>query len=215
MELLQNILGKESLAEKRMERDRYMDAQINLLQSKLNRLERIFSVGMPLSESEETIERLDQIEKGVKTGDVKMKMFASVLKEVKANQEKLRTSVDEKVALNQLSMVSQRVKTLESIYGELSGSKTKDIFMNLVEIIKDLEGRLKGIEDLTSKNTSLLFQKELSKVKSEVDEEPGWKGKSGEEGSNPSQEGSEEGAEENQGAVSKIKSFFRRLLGQE
>jgi len=65
MEMFQNILGKGSLAEKRIERDRYVEAQINLLQSKLKRLERIFSVGMPLSESEETVERLDQIEKGI------------------------------------------------------------------------------------------------------------------------------------------------------
>jgi len=206
MKVLEEVLGKKPIAEKQLERDRYIDAQINLLQSKLQRLERVFSVGMPLGEAEESVERLDQIEKGIKLTDSKINMFASVLKELKASQEKITISVDDKANLNQVSMMSQRVKFLENIYGELSSSKTKDIFMNIVEIMKNLEVRIKAIEGIAQKNVSLLFQKEISDVREEVAKGTG----------SPSQGlGGTQPVAKQQGAGGKIRSFFGKLFGRE
>jgi len=206
MNVLEEVLGKKPTAEKQLERDRYIDAQINLLQSKLQRLERVFSVGMPLGEAEETVERLDQIEKGIKLTDSKINMFASVLKELKASQEKVAISVDDKANLNQVSMMSQRVKFLENIYGELSSSKTKDIFMNIVEIMKNLEVRIKTMEGIAQKNVSLLFQKEISDVREEVVKGTG----------SPSQGlGGTQPVAKQQSAGDKIRSFFGKLFGRE
>ncbi len=219
MDIIENVLGKKPLAEKQLERDRYIEAQINFLQSKLQRLERIFSVGMPLSDAEETIDRLDQIEKGIKITDSKINMFSSVLKELKADHEKFIASMDEKAGLQQLSMISQRVKFLENIYGELSSGKTKDIFMNIVEIMRNLENRIKSLEDIAHKNISLMVQQEISKVKAEVGKGAGaLEARRAAGGAAPP---GPQGVEaivwdqpEAGGVGAKIMSFFRKIFGR-
>ncbi|MBN1941053.1 MAG: hypothetical protein JW772_02620 [Candidatus Diapherotrites archaeon] len=209
MEVFDKIVGKKGIAEKQLERDRYVQAQINILQSKLQRLERIFSVGMPLSESEETIERLDQIEKGIKVSESKIKMFANVLKEVRGEQDTLLKGLDEKAGLKQVALLSQRVKFLENIYGELSSSKTKDIFMNIVEIMKNLETRIKSMEDIAHQNVNMLFEKEITNVSKKMTEEG--KGKPG--ASLRTYDTTPEYKDE-QGFGSKVKGFFNKLIGR-
>jgi len=214
MKMIDSVLGTKSLTEKRLERDRYIEAQINLLQSKLTRLERIFSVGMPLGEAEETIERLDQIEKGIKVNSSKIGMFSSVLKEIKTGQDKIVTGIDDKASIKQVAMLSQRVKFLENIYGELSGSKTKDVFMNIVEILKNVENRVDSLEELAHKNAGLLFEKELSSVQKQAMAEMGGPEQAAFESTEmQGQAGRTQVQKKSTGE--KIKGFFRKIFGRE
>lgn len=199
-----NIFGKNKQEKMELEKDRYLQAQLHLLQSKLQRLERIFSVGMPLGEAEETVERLDKIEKGVKVVDSKVEMFANVLKGMKEDYAKLLQSLDTKAGINQLQVISQRIKFLENIYGELSSTKTKDIFLNIVDILKNLETRMDAIEEIAHKNVGLLFKKELEKVEKEAVEEtlPA---------TEEQMQGTGKPAAAGQG---KISGFFKRIFGR-
>ena len=198
-----------------LEKDRYLQAQLHLLQSKLQRLERIFSVGMPLSEAEETIERLDKIEKGVKVVDSKIEMFANVLKGLKDDYAQLLQSLDTKAGINQLQIISQRIKFLENIYGELSSTKTKDIFLNIVDILKNLETRMGSIEEIAHKNVGLLFKKELEKVEKEADEQalPETEEQQMQEKA-AAMPGMEKRVAAGQGISGKISGFFKRILGR-
>lgn len=197
-----------------LEKDRYLQAQLHLLQSKLQRLERIFSVGMPLGEAEETIERLDKIEKGVKVVDSKVEMFANVLKGLKDDYAKLLQSLDTKAGINQLQIISQRIKFLENIYGELSSTKTKDIFLNIVDILKNLETRMGSIEEIAHKNVGLLFKKELEKVEKEAVEQPLPETEEQMQEKAAAMPGMEKRVAAGQGISGKISGFFKRILGR-
>ncbi len=215
IQMFEDIMGKKQQQKKDLEKDRYLQAQLHLLQSKLQRLERIFSVGMPLGEAEETIERLDKIERGVKITGSKINMFASVMKELKEGQEKIQKSLDSKAGINQLQIISQRIKFLENIYGELSSSKTKDIFMNIVDILRSLETRIKTLEGIANRNVRLMFKEEIKQVKDEA----GTKGKelpplaATAKGQKPSGLAPAEVIEE-EGIGARVKGFFRKLLGR-
>jgi hypothetical protein len=209
-----NIFGKTKQDKMELEKDRYLQAQLHLLQSKLQRLERIFSVGMPLGEAEETIERLDKIEKGVKVVDSKVEMFANVLKGLKDEYAKLLQSLDTKAGINQLQIISQRIKFLENIYGELSSTKTKDIFLNIVDILKNLETRMGAIEDIAHKNMGLLFKKELEKVEKEADEQALPETEEQMQEKAAAMPGMEKRVAAGQGISGKISLFFKRILGR-
>ncbi len=209
-----SIFGKTKQDKMELEKDRYLQAQLHLLQSKLQRLERIFSVGMPLGEAEETIERLDKIEKGVKVVDSKVEMFANVLKGLKDDYAKLLQSLDTKAGINQLQIISQRIKFLENIYGELSSTKTKDIFLNIVDILKNLETRMGSIEEIAHKNVGLLFKKELEKVEKEAVEQPLPETEEQMQEKAAAMPGMEKRVAAGQGISGKISGFFKRILGR-
>ncbi len=215
--MLDDLLGKKTQEKKELEKDRYLQAQLHLLQSKLQRLERIFSVGMPLNDAEETIERLDKIEQGIKITESKIGMFASVLKELKEGQAKIQESLDSKAGINQLQIISQRIKFLENIYGKLSGSKTKDIFINIVEIMKNLENRIKTLEGISNRNIRLMFTDEIKQVKSNAEKDgkhlPLLEDKQVSQKESAAQEETEQ-VEDDISIGGKIKGFFKKIFGR-
>ncbi len=169
--MLEELFKTPKIEEKQMERDRYIQGQLDLLQTKLKRLEQVISVGMPLAEAEETIDRLDSMEREIKITASKTTIVASVIKELKTGMEEVRKGVDDKASMQQIGLIGKRVEFLEKLYGELSSSKTKDIFLNIVDIMQNIEARVKNLEEISHKNISLLFNEELDKVKSTVEVE--------------------------------------------
>ena len=205
--MLDQVFKAPKIQEKQMERDRYLQGQLDLLQTKLKRLEQVISVGMPLAEAEETMDRLDSMEREIKINASKNAMVSSVMKEIKTNVEEVNKSMEEKSSQQQFGLLGKRVEFLEKLYGELSSSKTKDIFLNMVDIIQNLEARVKNLEDVSHRNISLLFGEELKKVKSTVQAE------TGEEQTEAGQAAKQMEEEPEKDSIGqKISNFFRNIF---
>ncbi|MDO8624873.1 MAG: hypothetical protein Q7R47_02225 [Candidatus Diapherotrites archaeon] len=213
---LSELLNPQKLPEKMLERDRYVQGQLNLIGSKLDKLEKIVSVGMPLAESEETMERLENVERDLKVNATKSKIYGTVLKEIKTDLDSTKKLLDEKGSLKQMMLINERIKNLESVYETFSSNKTRDIFTNMLEILKNLETRLKTLEEVSHSNASLMFENQVEKLRGTVGNNGQPRGQRMETVAVPSQQTQSAAAEKPQGHKGGgITGFFRRLFGRE
>jgi len=165
---LTELWNPHKLPEKEMERDRYIQGQLNLISNKLDRLEKVVSVGLPLSEAEETMERMDNMEREIKIGTSKSAIYGTVLKDIKKDMEYVKKGLEEKSSMKQIMMLNERIKSLEQMYETFSSNKTRDVLLNMVEIMKNLEGRLKTLEEISHSNASLMFETQVHELQGTV-----------------------------------------------
>ncbi|MBS3061644.1 MAG: hypothetical protein J4215_03610 [Candidatus Diapherotrites archaeon] len=218
---ISELWNPQKLPEKMLERDRYVQGQLNLISGKLDRLEKVVSVGLPMSEAEDTMERLDNIEREFKIQVSKTKIYGTVLKDIRKDQDVMKKELDEKGSLKQMLLMNERMKNIETMFETFNNNKTRDVFLNMVDIMKNLETRIKTLEEISHSNASLMFQSQVQQLRGTVKEDEAAKGRGFERMSVPNQPQvvspygpNAELPKKKEGVGDKIKNFFNRLIGR-
>jgi DNA repair exonuclease SbcCD ATPase subunit len=119
---------------------------LSSLNTKLDSLERIISVGVPLSQANDNMQKLDNLQRGLDSLDSKLSLYISTSKELKEKTEELSKMLSTKVNKTQIDSLSEKIDGLEKMYSELSVSKTNESLVSLIEILKTLRERIKKLE---------------------------------------------------------------------
>jgi DNA repair exonuclease SbcCD ATPase subunit len=119
---------------------------LSSLNTKLDSLERVISVGVPLSQANDNIQKLDNLQRGLDSLDSKLNLYISTSKELKEKTEELSKMLSTKVNRAQIESLSEKIDGLEKMYSELSVSKTNESLVSLIEILETLRGRIKKME---------------------------------------------------------------------
>jgi len=121
------------------------------LNTKLDSLERVVSIGVPLSQANENMQKLDNLQRGLDSLDSKLNLYISTSKELKEKTEDLSKMLATKVNKGQIDSLSEKIDALEKMYSELSVSKTNESLVSLIEILETLRGRIKKLESEVEK----------------------------------------------------------------
>lgn len=131
---------------KQGERQQFILAQLGELNNKIADLENTVSVGVPLTEATETIQKLNSVQKGLEMTETKLTDYLSRIEELKTQSEGLEKSLAAKMSKSQFDSIVSRINSLEELYKDLSVSQTKDTFMSLLDIMDKIDARVKALE---------------------------------------------------------------------
>jgi hypothetical protein len=129
------------------EKQNYLLASIGELSSKIDQLENTVSVGVPLTEATDVIQKLNNLEQNLASAESKLNIFLQKTNELKERDDELQEILQTKISKNQFDSLYNKVVSLEELYQGLSVSETKDTFMALINVMETLEKRIKYIEE--------------------------------------------------------------------
>ncbi len=129
------------------EKQNYLLASIGELSSKIDQLENTVSVGVPLTEATDVIQKLNNLEQNLASAESKLNIFLQKTNELKERDDELKEILQTKISKNQFDSLYNKVVSLEELYQGLSVSETKDTFMALINVMETLEKRIKYIEE--------------------------------------------------------------------
>ncbi len=132
--------------------------KMDSLESKLKELEQVSSVGLPLSEARDNLDRLKSIEEQNNRTESKLNLYIAKVRELKSSIEALKDLSGQKVTASQLNFLDEKVKGLEELSDEIQKSKTKEVLIQVIEILEKLDKRVVELE----KKTGELVTKERS-----------------------------------------------------
>lgn len=132
---------------KQVERQQFILAQLGELNTKIDDLENTVSVGVPLTEATETIQKLNSVQKNLEMTESKLNDYLSRIEELKTQSDSLEKSLAAKMSKSQFDSIASRITSLEDLYKDLSVSQTKDTFMSLLDIMDKIDARVKALEN--------------------------------------------------------------------
>ncbi len=137
--------GKDA---KEQEMAKYMQAEINLLDSKLSDMEKIVSVGLPMTEMKIGIDKLDKVEQDLNLYKSNSLLMTSSLKKLGALLDTLYEDVKKRPTLDRVEVVSKRIDNLEGILAEFTGADSVKQLTALIELNRSLLHRVQNLEKI-------------------------------------------------------------------
>jgi hypothetical protein len=161
------LKGKTDL--EMLERLRYLQSQIDLLKSNILNLSKMLKDGTFSLGAEEVETIITDAEKNIQKINFRADLFNMKLQDIEKQVN--RNIVVLKNTANPV-LVKENIKKigkLESVYSELSGQNSKDLFLNLVETVDILVHRTKNLEIAYSTIQDLKLGKKVNKFKSDLE----------------------------------------------
>src|SRR3989338_5403585 len=131
--------GKDA---KEQEMAKYMQAEINLLDSKLSDMEKIVSVGLPMTEMKIGIDKLDKVDQDLNLYKSNSLLMTSSLKKLGALLDTLYEDVKKRPTLDRVEVVSKRIDNLEGTLAEFTGADSVKQLTALIELNRSLLHRV-------------------------------------------------------------------------
>lgn len=147
MSTMNTIFPEKTKDPKVKEKQNYLLASIGELNAKIDQLENTVSVGVPLTEATDVIQKLNNLEQNLASAESKLNIFLQKTNELKDRDDELQEILQTKISKNQFDNLYNKVVSLEELYQGLSVSETKDTFMALINVMETLEKRIKYIEE--------------------------------------------------------------------
>lgn len=144
-----NVLGTRSKERdaKSVEKQKYLLAQLDSFNKKINDLENMVSVGVPLSEATDTIKKLNDLQKSIDWMESKLYTQLVTLNEVRDKEEELKKIFSTKVSKNQLDTLYNKLESLEKVYSQISVTEAKNTIKSLIDVASKLDERVKALEE--------------------------------------------------------------------
>jgi hypothetical protein len=198
------LLGKPKRSQKDIEQIKYLDAQVNAMETKLGNLEKALSTGVPLTESEESMQKLDELYTEIRKYKTERVLMVNSLLKLEALFDKMEKSLENKPSVKQLDLVSKRLKAIEESAGSWATSEKYKSYSQIATTLQDVEQRLTNLENVM---TGILYVNE--KLKPVVQRKKEKPIASEPETEEEYDEGYEE-YEEEEGFVDRIRGIFQR-----
>lgn len=142
-----NSLSASKMQDSKLaEKHNHILAQLDALNAKINSLENTVSVGVPLAEATDTINKLDNVQHGIETLDNNLQTFMAKMNELKQKEEDLRSIYAGKISKSQFETLYNKVDQLEKLYDQASLSETKQTLVSFINILEKLDERVKALE---------------------------------------------------------------------
>ena len=133
---------KEKLGEKQA----HFMAELKEMERLIARMESTVSVGVPLTESEQAAKKLEHLERDMHTIGSKVNVYVSEAKALRNTFRGLEKQIDQRVSETQFQNLSSRMSYIEKLSEELKVSKTKNILVDLLQVIQGLDKKVDAIE---------------------------------------------------------------------
>jgi predicted nucleic acid-binding Zn-ribbon protein len=126
----------------------FLIQQLESVLSEVDNLDKAVALGIPLTEYEGNISKLVKVENELNALEGKMNDFVSEVQDLRREKEDLNTLLKEGISERQVKMFESRIQNLEELQTKLMTGKSTRVVVELVEIIDDLNRRLKRLEEL-------------------------------------------------------------------
>ncbi|MEM4630479.1 MAG: hypothetical protein QXU92_02605, partial [Candidatus Diapherotrites archaeon] len=127
---LNTISASKQQDPKLAEKHQHILAQLDALNAKINSLENTVSVGVPLAEATDTINKLDSVQHGIENLDNNLQSFMAKMNELRQKEEDLRNIYAGKLSKAQFESLYNKVDQLEKLYDQVSLSETKQTLVS-------------------------------------------------------------------------------------
>jgi hypothetical protein len=152
----------------RLERIRFLASQLNLLSSKIQKLEKMVQSGDFEFSNEELTKKLDDIDKRLGKMDSKSEFFSIFFATVKETTLNTHEAANNSAELEELKKINDRMNTIEKKYSVLSTPKMKGVFFNLIETVEILSNRTKNLEIMIANLRDIKWGKTVRSFKEEL-----------------------------------------------
>jgi len=126
----------------------FLVGQLENLRAEIDNLDKTIVLGSPLTEYSDNVEKLSAIEESVDALESKLELTIEKIAEIRKDQEMLKGLLQEGISEKQVQLLESRIKNIEALQEKLMSSKSTKIMVELVQIIDELNNRLKRIEEL-------------------------------------------------------------------
>jgi hypothetical protein len=147
---------------------RFFDSQLNLISSQLSKLTRALATGMTVFETSEGLKQLEAADVQQRTIIERMESQSKLMEKYKKRVQEMDAGLQAKAELVKLQELVKRMTAMEEAYEDLTSSKNKELFLNLIDLIDDLSARINNLEVTTEKVASTYFGARLEKVRKEI-----------------------------------------------
>jgi hypothetical protein len=152
----------------KLERIRFLSSQLNLLSSKIQRIERMIQSGDFEFSNEELAKKLDEFDKRITKMDSKSEFFSIFFATIKESTLNTHEAVKNSAELEDLKKINDRMNTIEKKYSVLSTPKMKGVFLNLIETVEVLSNRTKNLEIMVATLRDIKWGKTVRSFKEEL-----------------------------------------------
>jgi chromosome segregation ATPase len=139
-------------------------------------LEKNISLGVPLTEAGDNLNRLNNLIREMKSFESKISIYATKAAELDQKSKELEKFASEKISEKQFKTLFDKVVSLEQVYSNSTISKTNDSIKSLLDIINKLENRVKSLEEKIKNEVDLsqtiIHKVDEQKMKKSVEEKP-------------------------------------------
>ena len=160
------LTGKVDL--EKLERIRFLSSQINLLSSKIQKIERMVQSGDFEFSNEELTKRLEDIDKKLGIMDSKSEFFSIFFATIRESTLNTHEAVKNSAELEDLKKINDRMNTIEKKYSILSTPKMKSVFLNLIETVEVISNRTKNLEIMIATLRDIKWGKKVRSFKEEL-----------------------------------------------
>lgn len=144
--------GKAKETQKEVEKLRFMEAQINGLESKIEELEKVITIGAPLAEVKGGIERLERLDREFEVHKSNTMLLISNMKKLSAIMDGLVANMEKRPSGEKLEHLTNRFEKLEKSLAELSKVEKVKNISELLETNKALAQRVSNLERMLEKD---------------------------------------------------------------
>jgi len=122
--------------------------QLETLRAEIDNLDKTIVLGAPLTEYGENLTKLSSIEQNIDELDAKLELTIEKMSKIRKDQEMLKSLLQEGISEKQVQALESRIKNIEALQKKLMSSKSTKIMVELVQVIDELNKRVKHIEEL-------------------------------------------------------------------
>ncbi|MFH0955254.1 MAG: hypothetical protein V1777_04065 [Candidatus Micrarchaeota archaeon] len=126
--------------------------QMDSINSRLESLERVIEIGVPLQEAESSMKRLTTIEQSIQENNSKMSLLAATINDLTRETEVIKKELQAGVSNKVIQNMETRVEVLQNVVKQYSGSNTHEILVELVEIVQSMDKHISAIENFINKD---------------------------------------------------------------
>jgi hypothetical protein len=160
------LKGKHDLEE--LEKLRYLDSQINLLEAKILKLLMSIQDGSFKISPEELQKKLDGYQNTFDKLFSKVSLYSVIINDSQGNIKSILELADKTASLKDTESVVKKVSELESRYSLLSKPRMQNIFVNMIETAEVLSARARNLELAIGSIVDLRWSQKLKDVKKTI-----------------------------------------------
>ena len=126
----------------------FLVSQLEALRAEIDNLDKTIVLGAPLTEYGENLTKLSTIEQNIDELEAKLELTIEKMGSIRKDQEMLKNLLQEGISEKQVQALESRIKNIEALQKKLMSSKSTKVMVELVQVVDELNKRVKRIEEL-------------------------------------------------------------------
>ncbi len=151
-----------------LERFRYLNAQLNIIISRIQNLIDFLSNGQRRLNSKTGMQMLAAFEKQINTETTRVIFYSETIKEIYKDIEETRKGILTEEMKNDLIAIAEKIKGLEEEVGISSRLDDKNLMINIIENIESIRKRVKTQEEIIKSAFGITLDLRIGELRKEV-----------------------------------------------